>query len=124
MSVFFFPIIRLPPLNASTVELTGLDGGPTRGDHPHIQATGSTARWLRRHTAQRAHHLPLCPLPAETYVNETVKERVVVTWNMELDTLRSDLGAPPCRPPSLTARLPACSPLCLPGCPPARPPAI
>ncbi|PSC74905.1 LOW PSII ACCUMULATION chloroplastic [Micractinium conductrix] len=28
----------------------------------------------------------------ETYVNETVKERVVVTWNMELDTLRSDLG--------------------------------
>ncbi|PRW60675.1 LOW PSII ACCUMULATION chloroplastic [Chlorella sorokiniana] len=28
----------------------------------------------------------------ETYVNETANERPVVTWNMELDTLRSDLG--------------------------------
>lgn len=36
---------------------------------------------------------PNCPsCPAEVYVNETVGQRPVVTWNMELDTLRSDLG--------------------------------
>lgn len=29
---------------------------------------------------------------AEAYCEETAKERVVVAWNMELDTLRSDLG--------------------------------
>jgi hypothetical protein len=28
----------------------------------------------------------------QKYVAETIKDRVVVTWNMELDTLRADLG--------------------------------
>jgi len=32
-------------------------------------------------------------LPAvEAYVNEVVKDKVAVTWNLELDTLRGDLG--------------------------------
>lgn len=43
-----------------------------------------------------------CPC-AETYVTETAKDRVVVTWNMELDTLRSDLGASPCFGPPVLA---------------------
>lgn len=31
--------------------------------------------------------------PLERYVNEFVKGRALVLWNLELDTLRSDLGA-------------------------------
>ena len=37
-------------------------------------------------------HCCVACLAAEAYVTEKVKDRAVVTWNMELDTLRSDLG--------------------------------
>lgn len=30
----------------------------------------------------------------EKYVSEFIQDRPLITWNLELDTLRSDLGAP------------------------------
>jgi hypothetical protein len=49
---------------------------------------------------------------AETYCQETAKERAVVAWNMELDTLRSDLGEglPALLPAAAAAA--ACSVIC------------
>ena len=70
--------LRLRARAAAAVALAGLREGGLLGPCPAVPT----------HLTQ-----PLRPPPAEVYVNETAKERPVVTWNMELDTLRSDLGA-------------------------------
>ena len=104
-------------INASTIELADLGECPWSSGRllplcRRLQAAAEGAarrgavRWtpelrlleLAAAGAAAAHSIPSYPAlpclpPAETYVNETVGARPVVTWNMELDTLRSDLGA-------------------------------
>ena len=97
-------------INASTIELADL--GET-GVHVAFYPCAAAADGCGKHRwapvprllepaaagAAAAHSIPSYPTlpcfpPAEIYVNETVGARPVVTWNMELDTLRSDLGEP------------------------------
>lgn len=69
----------------------GLFGGSLPGEGSRNAQTEAAAR-ADVFMAINASTIELADL--ETYVTEFVGERPVISWCMELDTLRADLGAP------------------------------
>lgn len=70
--------------------LEGLFGYLTNNDTTKILPPGEAAKKADSFIVVNASTVEL--LDVEKYIAETVKEKPLIIWNMELDTLRSDLG--------------------------------
>jgi len=68
----------------------GLFGYLTRQDTAKIVPPGESAKQADLFIAVNASTVELTDI--EKYIQETVGEKPLIIWNMELDTLRSDLG--------------------------------
>lgn len=65
----------------------------TKQDTTNIVSPGESAKKADLFIAVNASTVELTDI--EKYIEATVREKPLIIWNMELDTLRSDLGMAP-----------------------------
>lgn len=72
--------------------IEGMFGYLTKQDTTNIVSPGDSAKKADLFIAVNASTVELTDI--ERYIEATVGDKPLIIWNMELDTLRSDLGEP------------------------------
>jgi len=83
--------------------LEGLFGYLTQQSTVKIVPPGELAKKADMYIAVNASTVELTDI--ERYIQETVGDKPIIIWNMELDTLRSDLGEASATPTRMLCRL-------------------